>query len=681
MTISNTSTPNMEPPRGTNEDGVEHGHVSNNDNAADDINQCSKLSAEELAAAVGNITLVPPPPPPPCPSSSAHPHQPPQPQRRRSSISTLSAGSELPPSARMTSSTSATNNVGLVGLPMPCAGTGSRPAAVPPAPPPGTFSKRGSSGYRRRSSTGVPSQIVSSSAGSSMAHAAAIVRAMGLDIDDLSDDEDDLGPGVGSSPPSNFADDEDDETEEEASLRLDQVMAPPSNPTGESEGATPPRATERKKRASVLSKELVIDEDSDEDNDRQNADNERRRRRESIYEAKQERAETARRASLEASGDFAYDGSSGSLGRVISANELERLQDESLSSLSQSQLQPTSKSRSRPQLPTASKADQVQEAWDARKDKVYRRTSKGSTGGLISYSELSLDSFNTNSTGSTTSMNARRRPPSSTAAALESERDQQQAKPRPFRRTSHGSLGVMSFGELSMDNEDSSLSDTTAGVGEPVAIAQSSHDATTATAPRSKAALDNVDSTTADNSFEESTSRLPQESVPTLNDGPEDNPTIPGRHKGDKGAKKAKQPHKPRPFRRTSHGSLGVMSFGSLSLNSDSSASDTTAGSSHGANKGSTSGTDKSINRHRTASTADGSTSTVTAELTLDDVERLRPEASMPLKDHSRRPGNSRPCPHTQVYRRSSLGSLGKHLSYGELSLMSTESSIRSRDP
>lgn len=578
---------------------------------------------------------------------------------------------------------------------MPCAGTGSRPAAVPPAPPPGTFSKRGSSGYRRRSSTGVPSQIVSSSAGSSMAHAAAIVRAMGLDIDDLSDDEDDLGPGVGSSPPSNFADDEDDETEEEASLRLEQVMAPPSNPTGESEGATPPRATERKKRASVLSKELVIDEDSDEDNDRQNADadNERRRRRESIYEAKQERVETARRASLEASGDFAYDGSSGNLGRVISANELERLQDESLSSheslssleslpsLSQSQPQPTSKSRSRPQLPTACKADQVQEAWDARKDKVYRRTSKGSTGGLISYSELSLDSFNTNSTGSTTSMNARRRPPSSTAAALESERDQQQAKPRPFRRTSHGSLGVMSFGELSMDNEDSSLSDTTAGVGKPVAIAQSSHDATTATAPRSKAALDNVDFTTADNSFEESTSRLPQESVLTLNDGPQDNPTIPGRHKGDKGAKKAKQPHKPRPFRRTSHGSLGVMSFGSLSLNSDSSVSDTTAGSSHGANRCSTSGIDKSINRHRTASTADGSTSSVTAELTLDDVERLRPEASMPLKDHSRRPGNSRPCPHTQVYRRSSQGSLGKHLSYGELSLMSTDSSIRSRDP
>ena len=665
---------------------------------ADGVNNCSKLSAEELAAAVGNITLVPPS----CPPSEflpalAQPHQPPQPQpqRRRSSISTLSAGSELPPSARM-SSNSANNNVRTSNG---GTGNGSRSSAVPPAPPPGTFSKRGSSGYRRRSSTGVPPQIVSSSAGSSMAHAAAIVRAMGLDMDDLSDDEDDFGPGVGVGPGSesgrarsNFADDEDDHNEEEASLRLDHVMgAPPSNPTGGSAGATPPRATERKKRTSVLSKELVIDEDSDEDNDHQNADNERRRKRESIYEAKQERVETARRASLEASGDFVYDGSSGSLGRVISANELERLQDESLSSQSQS----TSKPRSRPHLPTAStcKSDQEQEAWDARKDKVYRRTSKGSTGGLISYSELSLDSFNTNSTSTSIPVDARRKPSTSTAAhqterdQRQKERRQQQAKPRPFRRTSNGSLGVMSFGELSLDSEDSSLSDTTAGIGKPVATtAQSSRDATTAaTVPRSKAALDNVDSTTADNSFEESTSSLPQESVLTLNDGRQDNPrcTNPGMHKSDTGAKKAKQPHKPRPFRRTSHGSLGVMSFGSLSLNSDSSVSDTTAGSFHGANRGTitTSGVNKGIGRHQTASTADESTSSMTAELTYDDVERLRPEATMALKDHSRRPGNSRPCPHTQVYRRSSQGSLGKHLSYGELSLLSTDSSVRSRDP
>ena len=645
-------------------------------------------------------TVVPPCPPSEFLPALAQPHQPPQPQpqpqRRRSSISTLSAGSELPPSARMSSS-SANNNVrtsnGITG-------NGSRSSAVPPAPPPGTFSKRGSSGYRRRSSTGVPSQIVSSSAASSMAHAAAIVRAMGLDMDDLSDDEDDFGPGVGvgsGRARSNFADDDDDKNEEEASLRLDQVMgAPPSNPTRGSEGAcavhVPPRATERKKRTSVLSNELVIDEDSDEDNDHQNADSERRRKRESIYEAKQERVETARRASLEASGDFAYDGSSGSLGRVISANELERLQDESLSSQSQSQSQPTSKSRSRPQLPAARKGDQEQEAWDARKDRVYRRTSKGSTGGLISYSEMSLDSFNTNSTSTSTAVDARKKPSTSTAAhqnerdTQQKERRQQQAKPRPFRRTSNGSLGVMSFGELSMDAEDSSLSDTTADIGKPVATAQSSHNAATAaTAPRSKADLDNVDSTTADNSFEESTSSLPQESILTLNDGRQDNPrsTIHGMHQSDAGAKKAKEPHKPRPFRRTSHGSLGVMSFGSLSLNSDSSVSDTTAGSSHRANRGTstTSGINKGIDRHRTASTADESTSSMTAELTYDDVERLRPEATMALKDHSRQPGNSRPLPHTQVYRRSSQGSLGKHLSYGELSLLSTDSSVRSRDP
>ena len=585
--------------------GLFFDNANNNNN---NNSRSTKLSAEELAAAVGNITPAPP--------SS---------QRRRSSVSTLSVGSDLPPSARMIANGRSPHGR----------------SGAPPAPPAGTFSKRGSSGCRRRSSTGVPSQIVSSSSGLSMADAAAIVRAMGLDVDDdMSDDEDDSGSTRNSAEDDN----------EEESLQLAQLMAPP-NTNSASAGGTPPRATERKKRASVLSKELVIDEDSEEDNDNRNADNERRRQRKHKYEAKQERVETARRASVQASGDFIYDGSSGSLGRAFSDNELERLQEESLSSQSQTS----------------------QEAWNARKDKVYRRTNNGSIGGLMSYGELSLDSFKSADTGSTISVGARRRPPAGITAP-ESDRDeqqekhhQQQAKPRPYRRTSHGSLGVMSFGELSLNSEESSLSDAPSTSRKLEVGAQSSHDVA-ATAPTS----------TEDNSFEKSTTSSPQDYARTINDDRQDKPIISGANNSDTGAKNSEQPLKPRPFRRTSHGSLGVMSFGSLSMNSDISPTDSTTGISNDStcNRGTTS---------RKASTAEESTSSITAELTYDDIER-RSESTMPLKDHSRQQGCSRPRPHKQVYRRPSQGSLGKQLSYGELSLLSTctgadSSSARSRDP